>query len=103
MAAFSFAAASTLTYAKGGFTFTPRPLGPAEIKGSNGSDDLFGTASADVIRGLAGNDYLYGLAGDDTLDGGTGDDVMAGGTGNDTYFIEWRGRQGHLVGRPQRR
>lgn len=87
MAAFSLSA-STLTYVKPGFTFTPLPLGPAEIRGTSGSDDLYGTSSADVIRGLAGNDYLYGLAGDDTLDGGTGADVMVGGTGNDTYYID---------------
>jgi Ca2+-binding RTX toxin-like protein len=87
MAVRNFAAASTLTFAKTGYTFTPLPLDP-EIKGTSGSDDLYGTSSSDVIRGFAGNDYLYGLAGDDTLDGGTGADVMAGGTGNDTYYID---------------
>jgi Ca2+-binding RTX toxin-like protein len=48
------------------------------IKGTTGSDQLYGDT---------GNDTLYGYEDDDTLDGGAGNNRLVGGKGNDTYFI----------------
>ena len=55
------------------------------IRGTNGSENLFGTAYADTLYGLGGNDELLGREGNDLLIGGTGDDELSGGPGNDVY------------------
>lgn len=76
-------------------------VGPVNISGGNGDDEIFGNSGADRIDGGDGDDYIHGLggndtllggngrdrlfgdAGDDSLDGGNGNDVLRGGLGND--------------------
>ncbi|GHF70601.1 calcium-binding protein [Seohaeicola zhoushanensis] len=58
-------------------------LGPIEITGGAGEDDLDGSALADDISGLDGDDRLRGRGGDDTVDGGSGDDRVRGDGGDD--------------------
>ena len=54
------------------------------IKGTQGSDTLYGDSGDDSIKGGQGDDTLYGNAGDDTIRGGRGDDTLHGGSGDDT-------------------
>jgi hypothetical protein len=64
-----------------------------KLKGTAGSDWLYGGDDADLIRGrggfyddlrgYGGEDRLYGDAGDDYLNGGDGDDTLRGGSGDD--------------------
>ena len=69
----------------------------ANLKGSQGNDNITGDASAnslsggdglDTLKGGDGNDTLNGDAGDDTLIGGAGQDSFVGGTGNNTVSYE---------------
>lgn len=63
------------------------PAGAAKakctVKGTNGSDRLFGTKGRDVICGLGGDDRIWGRTGNDVILGGKGDDVIRAGKGND--------------------
>ena len=65
----------------------------ANLKGSQGNDNITGDGNAntiqggdgsDTLKGGGGNDSLDGGAGDDTLYGGAGADALVGGTGNNT-------------------
>ena len=65
----------------------------ANLKGSQGNDNITGDGNAntiqggdgsDTLKGGAGSDNLIGDAGDDTLYGGAGADSLVGGTGNNT-------------------
>jgi Ca2+-binding RTX toxin-like protein len=47
------------------------------LRGTPGSDRLFGTGVADTIDGLAGHDLLRGRGGRDLIAGGPGDDRIA--------------------------
>ena len=53
------------------------------IRGSLGSDTIFGNGGNDVIDGGAGDDYLFGGNGDDVISGGSGYDNVYGEAGND--------------------
>jgi Ca2+-binding RTX toxin-like protein len=79
----------------------------ANIKGTEGDDELYGTTSRDTIipfggddtvyalgsnddvRHSFGNDTIYGGAGKDTLRGGRGSDVIYGGPGSDLIDCAW--------------
>jgi RTX calcium-binding nonapeptide repeat (4 copies)/Domain of unknown function (DUF4214) len=54
-----------------------------EIRGYDGSDDIFGSDLGDLLFGDGGNDRLTGSAGDDTIEGGAGNDRLSGGSEND--------------------
>jgi len=61
------------------------------VKGSKGSDTIFGNELDNEIMGYAGNDILHGNEGNDVFDQAPdsrgGNDTMYGGKGNDIYFI----------------
>lgn len=61
-------------------------LGPRQINGKGGDDELTGDATAEVLDGGADSDVLTGGAGNDTLKGGTGADTFnfSAGDGQDT-------------------
>jgi Ca2+-binding RTX toxin-like protein len=68
-----------------------------KVKGTIGSDELYGDANKNTLYGnkgddtLEGNqddDLLYGDEGADTLKGGTGNDELHGGDGNDILRSE---------------
>ena len=64
------------------------------VKGSQGTDTIFGNELDNEIMGYAGNDILYGYDGNDLFDQApdsrAGDDTMYGGRGDDIYFIGGR-------------
>jgi len=51
----------------------------AQLRGTNGPDDIKGTGNNDTIRGLAGNDRLKGLGGADKMWGDSGSDGLYDG------------------------
>ena len=53
------------------------------LKGTSGSDDLFGGSGQDSIDGYKGKDTLIGGDGDDRLNGGKSADRIEGGSGAD--------------------
>jgi Ca2+-binding RTX toxin-like protein len=53
------------------------------IKGTPGSDVIYGTAGDDYVISLEGDDTVYGFSGDDYLFGGAGADKLYGGSGDD--------------------
>ena len=61
-------------------------LDPRAIKGTSGTDFLYGTEQADIICGFADQDFIAGQGGDDCIDGGEGNDWIFGGRGNDTIL-----------------
>lgn len=61
-------------------------LDPRAIKGTSGTDFLYGTEQADIICGFDDQDFIAGQGGDDCIDGGEGDDWIFGGRGNDTIL-----------------
>ncbi len=63
---------------------------PADIRGGQGNDTIFGSSVDDTLFGGKGDDILEGRDGNDKLQGGTGNDTLDGGDGNDSL----RGRGG---------
>ena len=55
----------------------------ATLKGTAGTDMLFGGFADDSLFGLGGNDNAFGNDGNDSVFGGTGNDLLFGGIGND--------------------
>ncbi len=58
----------------------------ANIKGTQGDDQISGTYGADQIQGDAGNDGIGGGGGSDTLFGGDGQDWINGNAGYDLIY-----------------
>ncbi|MBM4076057.1 MAG: calcium-binding protein, partial [Planctomycetes bacterium] len=56
------------------------------VRGSSGSDTIFGDTEDNVLQGLSGNDSIEGGDGNDTLDGGEGNDTLTGGRGGDIFL-----------------
>jgi len=62
-------------------------IGAARIGTGNALDNVLrGSNGSDTLYGLGGDDLIVGGTGLDTLDGGAGDDVLSGGSGRDTYI-----------------
>lgn len=55
----------------------------ATLRGTSGSNDLFGTLGNDLFTLGAGDDYGYGSAGNDRMNGSTGADTLSGDDGAD--------------------
>ncbi len=104
------ASSGTLTWADGGWMFTPeqgmlgdvtltyyitdgaeviqqtahfKVIEAPPIVGTAGDDNLLGTHCADTIDGRGGNDNIDARGGDDLIMGGDGDDHIVAGAGND--------------------
>jgi Ca2+-binding RTX toxin-like protein len=61
--------------------------GLTSIRGTPGSDMLYGGALDETLSGFSGNDTLYGNAGNDTLIGGVGNDALYGGADANIYLF----------------
>ena len=57
--------------------------GNGSLKGTPGTDLMYGLAGNDKLYGNGGNDLMHGEDGNDKLYGGDGNDLMYGGPGND--------------------
>lgn len=58
----------------------------ALIKGTNGSETIYGYSGNDEIYGFGGNDKIYGYEGHDFISGGAGNDTLYGGSGDDDIY-----------------
>lgn len=56
---------------------------PVDVTGTSGADILKGTAGTNLMWGRGGDDVMFGNAGSDAMVGQNGDDLMFGGSGND--------------------
>ena len=54
-----------------------------DVRGTAGSDTIYGDGADNTLYGLAGTDRLFGGGGTDVLHGGQGDDALDGQTGYD--------------------
>ena len=59
--------------------------GSDTIYGGGGNDYMIGDRGNDTLYGESGNDQLFGEEGNDTLYGGSGDDILYGDIGSDVY------------------
>ena len=78
------------------------------LRGTDGSDKLYGKYGDDEVRGLGGEDAITGGLGSDTLYGGPGnddvfdhdaaDDVLYGGAGDDRQLFAGKGEDVYYGG-----
>jgi Ca2+-binding RTX toxin-like protein len=58
-------------------------LGPLDLYGGDGNDELVGSTEADELYGEGGNDTVNAQDGADVVEGGAGDDFLTASEGND--------------------
>ena len=61
-------------------------IGPLELTGGSGDDEMFGADFGDRLNGGSGDDLMLALDGDDRIVGGSGDDSLFGDGGDDRSF-----------------
>lgn len=91
-----FDGADTVNYAgAAGFVRVDLAVaGPQQVGLTEGSDTLVeienavGSGFGDVLRGTEGTNKLYGLGGNDLIEGRGGNDILDGGMGSDTASYE---------------